>query len=68
MSERIQSILTENGWNRNRLAKESGIPKSFISVIMNNNANLTLETILKIENALGTPILKILKPKKKRES
>ena len=65
ISERIASILKEKDWSNNQLGRESGLPKSFISTIMSGEANLTLETIAKLENALETPIIRVLKPKGK---
>ena len=63
VAARIASILKENGWSNNQLGREAGLPKSYISTVMAGEANLTLETIAKIEDALKVPIMKILKPK-----
>ena len=63
VAARISSILEEKDWSNNQLGREAELPKSFISTIMAGEANLTLETIEKLENALKTPIIRVLKPK-----
>ncbi len=64
---RIASILKAKGWSNNQLGREAGLPKSFISSIMSGMANPTLETIAKLETALQTPIIRVLRPKGERK-
>jgi transcriptional regulator with XRE-family HTH domain len=63
ISARIASILIEKGWSNNQLGREAGIEKSLVSSILSGKANPTLETISKMETALKTPIIRVLKPK-----
>ena len=61
VSKRIRAVLKEKQWTNNQLGREAGLSKSFISMILNNRCNVTLGTIAKIEDALGVPIMEILK-------
>ncbi len=63
VAARIASILKEKGWSNNQLGREAGLPKSYVSTVMAGEANLTLETLEKIEDALKVPIIRVLKPK-----
>ena len=63
IAARIAYILREKGWSNNQLGREAGLQKSYISSVMTGSANLTLESIAKLENALKTPIIQIFKAK-----
>lgn len=59
ISERIREILTEKDWFQQQLADEMGTNKANISLILHGKVNLTLETIVALESALGEPIIEI---------
>ena len=59
IAERISHILEKKGLRQQFLADTLVKPKSYISLIMAGGANLTLSTILEIEQALGEPIFRI---------
>lgn len=57
ISERILDILEEKGWTQKDLAEKLSKKESEISKWMKGTHNFTLETIAKIEIALGQTIL-----------
>jgi len=57
ISERILDILEEKGWTQKDLAEKLSKKESEISKWMKGTHNFTLETISKIEIALGQTIL-----------
>ncbi len=59
VADRIRAILAEKGWKQADLARESGFPKGYISLVLSAQKNLTLETIEILQSALKTPILHI---------
>ena len=60
VAERVRFLLTEKGWNQNRLAEASGFHKGYISLVLAAKKNMTLESIETLEKALGSPIVRIL--------
>ncbi len=59
IAERIAMILERKGWNQQDLADATSKGKSYISAILAGETNLTLKTILLLENALGERIIEI---------
>lgn len=47
------------GWSLRQLAREAGIKAPHLSRSLNGQHNFTLQTIAKLETALGVPILEI---------
>jgi transcriptional regulator with XRE-family HTH domain len=64
ISERIKAILEEKDWYQQQLADGIGSNKSNISQILHGNVNLTLETIVALEEALGESIIQVTAKKK----
>ena len=52
-------FLRKNGMSKQTLAEKMGVKPQFISRIIKGNTNLTLETITKLEEALGQPLIDI---------
>lgn len=61
IGDRIQSILEQKDWYQADLVRETGTNKSNISNILHGNVNLTLETIVALEDALGEKIIQVTK-------
>ncbi len=59
IARRIQEVLDERGWKQQELVIRTGLPKSYISKIMQANANLTLETIVRLSDALKIDLIAI---------
>ena len=59
--DRIHSILQERGLKQKDLADMLGKKESEISKWMRGTHNFTIDTISSIENALGQPILRVVK-------
>lgn len=57
IAAQIDTYLKENGWTRKELANKAGLHQSQITEIMAGEANPTLRTITKIEEALGKDII-----------
>lgn len=49
------------GWSQERLAHEAHVDRTMVSRIEAQGANPSLATLLKLANALGTPIDSLLK-------
>lgn len=67
ISERILDILEEKGWTQKDLAERLSKKESEISKWMKGTHNFTLETIAKIEIALGQTILDTSNNEKKND-
>lgn len=55
---KVRSRMEELGWSQKQLAEEIGCTQQHISVLLNGRVNMTLETIAKLEEALGLSLLK----------
>jgi transcriptional regulator with XRE-family HTH domain len=64
---RLKTVLAERGFTQTQFAKLAGTKVSFISEVVNGHINLTLQTIAKLELALGSlnPTQKVLAMKTK---
>jgi plasmid maintenance system antidote protein VapI len=61
IGERIKDILIDLQMSQGVLAKKSNIHPTYISEIIHGSANLTLDTISKIEKALSTKLIDLTK-------
>lgn len=61
LGDRIKAIRGSLGWTQDKLAKEAGISKSFLSEIENGKANVSGENLLKIANALNASLDYLMK-------
>ena len=59
--DRIHAILEERGLRQKDLADMLGKKESEISKWMRGTHNFTIDTVSSIENALGAPILQVVK-------
>ena len=50
--------MEELGINQNQLAEKMNCSRQYISKVLKGRENLSLETLFKIENALGISIIK----------
>jgi len=55
----VLSVLHEKGMSQKELAVLMGVSPQHVSKILKGNENLTLETISKLEGALGVSLLKV---------
>lgn len=63
IGERVAFLRKKKGWTQTDLARESGIPtKSYISEIESGSHNLTIGTIVRLEQALHGKIVTVLLP------
>ncbi len=53
----VLHFLRKNDMSKQTLADKMGVKPQFISRIVKGNTNLTLETISKLEEALGEPLI-----------
>jgi transcriptional regulator with XRE-family HTH domain len=63
---RVLGVLKERGMQQKELAEQLGVSKQQVSKIVKGKENLTLETISKLEKALGITLFEI--PSQKSES
>jgi transcriptional regulator with XRE-family HTH domain len=61
IGENIRQLRTKKGLSQDNLASILGVDKSYISRIENGQKNLTLNSLMKIANALVVDIKKLLK-------
>jgi transcriptional regulator with XRE-family HTH domain len=59
IAKRIATILEAKGWSQQDLADAAGKGKSYISAIMAGEANLTLASIVNLEEALREEIISV---------
>lgn len=59
----VLSILRERKMTKQDLAEKMGVSAQYVSKIVKGNENLTLETITKLEKALGVELISITDPK-----
>ena len=59
VAERIKAILLEKDMYQQRLVEAVGTTKANMSNILHGKANLTLETIAKLEEALGEKLIRV---------
>jgi len=59
VAERIKTILLEKDMYQQRLVEAIGTTKANMSNILHGKANLTLETIAKLEEALGEKLIRV---------
>ena len=60
--ERITKILKERGWSQAELARRAGVPRSYVTRLMQVNSEgspPTLRTLVSIETALQAPVIDI---------
>ena len=53
----LGKLLEEKGWTQRRLAQETGKKESYISRVLSGGGNLTIKTIVQLEDALDAEIL-----------
>lgn len=56
----VLRALKANNMTKQELAEKMGVSAQYISKIVKGNENLTLETISKLENALGVKLIDII--------
>ena len=64
----VSWILKARGWKQKDLAERAKISNSFLSDIINDNANPSLRIMLAISKALRVPLVELLNPNLKRFS
>jgi transcriptional regulator with XRE-family HTH domain len=57
IAAQIDNYLKKSGWTRKKLAGESGLRASQITDILSGNANPTLSTLIKLEEAMNEDII-----------
>ena len=57
IAQRIASLLESREWTQQTLADKAGMKKSYLSAILHEEVNLTLETVVKLETALKAELL-----------
>ncbi len=58
----VHYYLKTQGLTQAALAEKLGVSAPYVAKIMKGTENLTLETISKIENILGNPLVTVTKP------
>ena len=66
ITDRIRSLLKTNNWTQADLARHSTLPKSFITKILQSDANLSISTLSKLEDAFGCPVIQVSRTKAKK--
>ena len=61
IADRIRTVLKEKEWRQQDLVNATGFTKSYISLVLSAEKNLTLETIEVIQTALKSKIIDIPK-------
>lgn len=57
LAAQIDNYLKKSGWTRKKLAEQSGLQPSQITEILSGDANPTLHTIVKLEEAFNKSII-----------
>ena len=60
LGRRVQEIRRELGWNQQQLANAAGQDRTYISAIEHGKQNLTLGAVVKVANALGVELVRLL--------
>lgn len=58
----VISLLAEKGMTKQQLADKMGVKAQYVSRVVKGKTNLTLDTIAKIEKALGESIISVYDP------
>ena len=58
----VLALLDEQGISKQELAARMNVKPQYVSRIVKGKANITLETLVKLEQALGTTIVEIVDP------
>ena len=58
----VLMLLDREKMTKQQLAEKMGVKPQYVSRIVKGHANLTLDTIAKLERALGTPVISVLDP------
>src|SRR5512139_1741369 len=64
VGERIRKRRNELDWTQERLAKESGLSKGFLSDVEAGKRSVGADSLLAIANALGVSMDELMKPQK----
>lgn len=56
IGERIKKIRGDKGWTQERLAREAGLSKSFLSDVENDKTRVSGDNLLKISEVLGASL------------
>lgn len=67
VGERIRQIRGDMGWTQERLAREAGLSKSFLSDIENNKTRVSGDNLLKIAEVLGASLDYLMKGDTRQE-
>ncbi len=59
IAKRLGEAMAMKGMNQTQFSKMSDIKLSYLNRVLQGEANLTLQTICKIELALGYPLIEI---------
>ncbi len=59
IAERIAELLAEKGWTQRDLAYRTKLKDSYITRVLQAEANLTLKSIDTLEHGLGKPLIVI---------
>ena len=60
IAKRVAELLEKREWKHCDLATEAGMKDSYITRVIQAEANLTLKTISALERAFGEPIINVL--------
>ena len=58
----VLTLLHQQGLSKQQLAERMGVKPQYVSRVVKGDANLTLDTIVKLEKALGESIVSISDP------
>lgn len=58
----VLMLLDREKMTKQQLAEKMGVKPQYVSRVVKGHANLTLDTIAKLEKALGVPIISIYDP------
>lgn len=58
----VLALLDQKGMSKQELAIKMNVKPQFVSRIVKGKANLTLETLVKLEQALGAAIIEVVDP------
>lgn len=58
----VLALLDKQGMTKQQLAKKMGVKPQYVSRVVKGKANITLDTITKLEKALGESIISVSDP------
>jgi len=64
LAANIQALRTDAGVTQEKLAEMGGLHRTYVSHLERQIANVTIDNLQKLADALGVPVARLLEPQK----